>query len=250
MVDTWLLDKPEGPIVFSLILPVHCAPDHTALCLDTLRENTIYRHKLMVCADKTTPEVLGVLERRGINPYILDFGEVYHVYDWGAANAPTDWLCWMCDDTVHGPGWDKRVIELIEDENSYPGLFTMQPPQTGGWSCALHSVDLGLEPRHFSREAFAEETARHAQPIVHRSPAEGVSVGPPHICHKHKWEAAGGFLKNGGAFPSPLDLDFVNRCIGLGAVKRSAGDVFVYHFGDTTGRVKRGQIQDPAGEPI
>jgi GT2 family glycosyltransferase len=222
---------------FSILIPTWNNLDLLQLCIRSIRENSAFKHQIIVHVNEGTDGSLDWVRSEGID------------YSWSSQNAGvcysvnamarlarTDLLLYLNDDMYVCQDWD-RV--LLETARSIPHRLwylsgTMIEPVQSRSACVVSPHDFGRDPHHFLRQDLDAFAAR-----VQKSDWYGASW-PPSLVPAELFEKVGGYSEefSPGMYSDP---DFSMKLWKAGVRDfRGLGKSLVYHFQSrSTGKVRK-----------
>lgn len=223
-------------MVFSILIPTWNNLPYLQLCIDAIKEYSAFNHQIIVHVNEGSDGTLEWLIQHGIeHTFTPENVGVCKSLNLAYTLAKHDYILYMNDDMVPLPGWDKALVDMINQfpDNAFYLSSTMIEPNKSGNPCVLAPFDYGRTPQSFQKEKLLREYSSLSKP--HWSGA----TWPPSLVHREYWEKVGGYSEefSPGLYSDP---DFSMKLWQAGVrFFVGVGDSRVYHFmSKSTGRIK------------
>lgn len=224
--------------MFSIVIPSWNNLAYLKLCVESLQRHSQFDHEIIVHLNDGSDGSLAWVQSQGIKYTQSDKNvgvclSVNHLF----AQAKHDWVLYMNDDMVAGPGWDTAFVEAIQSVGTDLALFfgTLIQPVTNDHPDFIKQ-SFGTTPDLFDEAAFLKNYR-----LDGRGDKEG-AASQPTLVHKKWWAMVGGYsLEFSPGMSSDDDLlmkFWVTGCRNF----RMVGASRFYHFGcASTGRITHNQ---------
>ena len=221
----------------SIVIPSWNNFAHLRLCVESLRRHSALEHQLIVHANPGDDGSRDWLAAEHIEHTASDVNiGICHALNIAASRARCEYLVYMNDDMVVGPGWDSalmRAIDRVARHGAFMLSSTMIEPMATGNPCVV-VADFGRDPAHFEFSRFAAEA-----PHLGRNDWLGATWSPA-LVPLALWHRVGGYsIEFSPGMGS--DNDFSMKLWQSGCrVFLGVGDSLVYHFSQvSTGRMRK-----------
>jgi glycosyltransferase involved in cell wall biosynthesis len=222
--------------VFSIIIPTWNNLPLLQLCIDSIRENSQYRHQIIVHINEGADGTLDWVNEQPDLDYTYSRQNIGVCYALNAARGlmTTDYLLYLNDDMYVCPGWDRALHqEILEIGHHFffiSGTAIEPVPQS---NCSIQG-NYGTGAQDFNREKLLMEFDK--APMKDWQGA----TWPPNIVHKDVWDMVGGYSIefSPGMYSDP---DFSMKLWQLGVrYFKGISKSRVYHFGSaSTKRIRK-----------
>ena len=221
--------------MFSIVIPSWNNLAYLKLCVESLQRHSRFEHEILVHLNDGSDGSLEWVKSQGIKytQSAKNVGvclSVNHL----VARARHDWVLFMNDDMVAGPGWDTAFIAATQSVDTDLALFfgTLIQPENGGNDIIIKQ-DFGASPANFDEAKFLQHYLADG-----RGDMEG-AISQPTLVSKKWWGMVGGYsleFSPGMSSDDDLAMKFwVAGCRNFRIVSASR----FYHFGcKSTGRIK------------
>lgn len=218
----------------TLIIPTYRNPKYLDLCLKSAVENRVdSNNHILVIVDGYFDESREVLEKYPDVLY-LDLGEnhgMQYALNAGVMQATTKYVFIINDDNVMPRKWDIRLMEEIDEQDSYMESFVLTVDQiepTGPGMFKFPVYDLGKTVETFRYDEWLEYEFNNKEPLVDY---DGHIF--PFVIEKKYYLACGGFDTFYNS-PNICDWDFFLKLELLGFKFPRTRELRLYHFGSVS----------------
>lgn len=224
--------------MISIVIPSWNNLPYLKLCVESIKKHSTADHEILIHLNDGSDGSLDWVKAQGIKytQTTKNVGvclSVNHL----VAQAKHDWVLYMNDDMVAGPGWDTAFITAVNSVDTDLALFfgTLIQPENGG-NDTIIKQNFGESPANFDESKFVREYLADV-----RGDLEG-GASQPTLVHKKWWIMLGGYsLEFSPGMSSDDDLlmkFWVAGCRNF----RTVGASRFYHFGSmSTGRITHNQ---------
>lgn len=228
-------DNTSAPL-FSILIPSWNNLPYLKLCVKSIRENSDYRHQIIVHVNESTDGTLQWVKSEGIDyTYSKHNVGVCLAMNMMRTKVKTQYMLYLNDDMYLLPGWDKVMYDEVKRLGTkffYLSASVIQPHHHPG-GCTGWLGDYGDTPGNFQEQRLLKEYASFAS-----SDWRG-ATRPPVLVHRDVWDLVGGYsieLTPGMG----SDPDFTAKLLFVG-VKHLKGlaKCRAYHFESKTTAVVR-----------
>lgn len=223
-------------MTFSILIPTWNNLPYLMLCIESIEENSRYKHEILVHVNEVNQEIIDYLISKKIT---FTFSEtnigICKALNLISKKATSEYIMYMNDDMYCLPKWDQYLAEEIIACKSNLFMFssTMIEPKDSKNSAVI-VANYGDDFESFNKDKILldYENLSHTD--------WSGSSWPPNIVHKSMWEKLGGYNE----YFSPgmsSDDDFSmrmwqNGCRLFKGISKSR----VYHFQcKSTGRIEK-----------
>ncbi len=212
--------------MFSIIIPTWNNIDYLKLCVASIAKNSAHAHQIIVHVNDGSDGTLDwVIANKLDYTHSPDNIGICKAVNIAAAKATMPYIVYMNDDMYTCPGWDKKIIERINELGTDLFLIsaTMVEPTDTGNACVVHA-DYGKDLASFREKELIENLER-----LYCADWNG-SAWPPTIVSKKYWDMVGGYsVEYSPGYSS--DDDFAMKMWHIGCrYFFGIGDSLVYHF--------------------
>jgi glycosyltransferase involved in cell wall biosynthesis len=222
--------------VFSIVIPTWNNLPMLQLCINSIRDNSQYRHQIIVHVNEGKDGTLNWLNAQPDIDYTFSRQNIGVCYALNVARTlmTTDYLLYLNDDMYVCPGWDRTLHqEILGLGHHYffiSGTAIEPVPQS---NCSIQG-NYGTGANDFDREKLLME---YDKPVM--NDWQG-ATWPPNVIHKDLWDLVGGYSVefSPGMYSDP---DFSMKLWQLGVrYFKGLGKSRVYHFGSvSTKRIRK-----------
>jgi glycosyltransferase involved in cell wall biosynthesis len=222
--------------IFSIVIPTWNNLAYLALCIKSLRQNSDFRHQIIVHVNEGADGTLEWLEQQPDIDFSHTVENVGVCYALNICRSlvTTDYIVYMNDDMYACPGWDSALLQEVEavGHKSFFISATAIEPTTS--SACMIEKDFGTDIATFRETALLETFSS-----LQKSDWQG-ATWPPNIIHRDTWDLVGGYSIEftPGMYSDP---DFSMKLWKAGVrLFKGVAKSRVYHFGSkSTSRVKK-----------
>ena len=214
--------------MFSIVIPTFNNYKYLKLCLESINNNSSYKHEIIVHSNDGSDGTNEYLKRNKIKySYSESNVGLCTSINEAVKLSTTNYILYSHDDMYFCPDWDKVLlseIKKIKHEKFYLGGTMIQP------SGAHVSLDCGNSIETFNENKLLENYQNYNF-FNH----QGTHFAP-HLVTKNMWNKVGGFSEefNPGIASDP---DFNMKLWKEGVrIFKGLNDFKVYHFGSQTTR--------------
>jgi len=228
--------SPDNDYRFSILIPSWNNLEYLPLCVESIRRHSTFPHQIIVHANEGRDGTREWLDAQPDLDYTRSAENVGICYSLNYARslAKAEYLCYLNDDMVVLPEWDKHLLEEIEriGHRSFILSATAIEPRDTGNSCVLVQ-DYGDSPATFQQDKLLREFRSQE-----KSDWSG-STWPPIVLHRDLWDLVGGLsIEFSPGMYSDPDLSMKLWQAGVRYFK-GLGQSRVYHFGSKSTKRKR-----------
>lgn len=108
---------PKRSSNMSFVLATRWASEQLGQTLRVLATNSHLSNELVLVCDCPSWETVRLLDEMGLPYHIVEFGHYFLSCNFGAKVASRDYVGFLQDDVIVGPGWD-QAIESVAGENT------------------------------------------------------------------------------------------------------------------------------------
>lgn len=222
--------------VFSVVIPTWNNLAYLALCIKSLRQNSDFRHQIIVHVNEGTDGTLEWLEQQPDIDFSHTAENIGVCYALNSCRSlvTTDYIVYMNDDMYACPGWDSALLREVEAVGHKLFFISSTAIEPATSSACMIEKDFGTDIETF-REASLLDTFSSLQ----KNDWQG-ATWPPNIIHRDTWDLVGGYSIEftPGMYSDP---DFSMKLWKAGVrLFKGVGKSRVYHFGSkSTTRVKK-----------
>jgi heptosyltransferase-3 len=222
--------------MFSIVIPTWNNLEYLKLCVESIRRHSQSNHEIIIHINDGSDGTLEWVKAQGIkySHTVKNIGiclAVNHL----VAQTSRDWVLYMNDDMVAGPGWDTAFAGAIESGGTDLALFfsTMIQPDNGR-NPNIIKMNFGTTPENFDESRFLREYLSEGRPDIEGGEAQ------PTLFHRKWWMMVGGYsLEFSPGMSSDDDLLMKFWVAGC-RLFRIVGSSRFYHFScKSTGRIRR-----------
>ncbi|GIV33186.1 MAG: hypothetical protein KatS3mg031_0721 [Chitinophagales bacterium] len=218
---------------FSIIIPTWNNLDFLRTCVGSIRQNSAWRHEIVVHVNEGVDGTLQWLQSEGIafTHSISNIG-VCKAFNTALTRASRPVIAFLNDDMYVLPGWDEALLHIMPDTDAWMISATMIEPRHTGNPCVV-VADYGSDLTSFREEQLLADYSS-----LKRADWSG-SSWPPVLMPASLWRKAGGLSEefSPGLYSDP-DLAMKVWQAGV-RYFRGAGNSLVYHFQcRSTSRIK------------
>ena len=220
--------------MFSIIIPTWNNLPYLKLCIESIRNNSLFLHEIIVHVNDGDDGTLDWVKSQKIKyshsqNNIGICPSVNHL----VSLANNDWVLYLNDDMVACPGWDKAFIDAINStETNLALFFSTLIERKIGKNHHMIEYDFGTTPDNFDSNKLLKNYS-----LEKRSDTEG-DASQPTLFHKKWWQIVGGYsLEFSPGMSSDDDLLMKYWVVGCRHF-RVVGSCRFYHFVcKSTGRI-------------
>ena len=228
--------SPDNDYRFSILIPSWNNLEYLQLCVESIRRHSTYSHQIIVHANEGKDGTREWLDAQPDLDYTRSEENVGICYSLNYARslAKAEYLCYLNDDMVVLPEWDKYLLEEIEriGHRSFILSATAIEPRDTGNSCVLVQ-NYGDSPATFQQDKLLREFRSQE-----KADWSG-STWPPIVLHRDLWDLVGGLsIEFSPGMYSDPDLSMKLWQAGVRYFK-GLGQSRVYHFGSKSTKRKR-----------
>ncbi|MEY4573877.1 MAG: hypothetical protein RLZ10_3183 [Bacteroidota bacterium] len=223
--------------VFSILIPTWNNLSLLQLCIESIRNNSVYAHQIIVHVNEGKDDTIAFLQSQKIDyTFSKENIGICKAVNACRSLAETELLVYMNDDMYVCPNWDEPLFNEVQSLG-HPYFFlssVMIEPRETGNNCVIAPHDFGTDPSNFREADLIKE--------FNTFPFHDFSgtTWPPSLIHVRLWDIVGGFSLefSPGMYSDPdlcmkLWLSGVRYFKGISASR-------VYHFmSKSTGRIKK-----------
>ncbi|GAB4326074.1 MAG: hypothetical protein Kow00127_18830 [Bacteroidales bacterium] len=222
---------------FSIVIPTWNNLDYLQLCLKSIRQNSAFRHQIIVVVNEGSDGTLEWIQEAADMDYIHATENIGICYGLNIARplVRADYLLYLNDDMYLLPGWDVVLMNEIRDIGHTRFMLsgTMVEPVRSGNPCVVVK-DFGQD-----LESFREEELLVNYRTLYRDDWSG-SMWPPSLVPVDLWDLVGGLSIefSPGMYSDP---DFARKLWETGVrTFKGCGRALAYHFSSkSTGRIRK-----------
>jgi glycosyltransferase involved in cell wall biosynthesis len=221
---------------FSILIPSWNNLEYLRLCIESIRRYSQFSHQIIVHVNEGKDGTIEWLEAQSDIDYTWSKENIGVCYSLNIARslAKAHYICYLNDDMVVLPDWDKYLVEEIAKIGHHAFLLSgtaIEPFDTGN-PCAIVG-DYGKEPAHLDLEKLLQEFR-----LKEMADWAG-STWPPIVLHRDFWDLVGGLsIEFSPGMYSDPDLSMKLWLAGVRYFK-GLGKSRVYHFGSKSTKRKR-----------
>lgn len=222
--------------VFSVLIPTWNNLEQLQLCVRSLRENSDFRHQIIVHVNDGDDGTLAWVRREGLDHTHTERNVgVCIAMNMMRSKVRTSYICFFNDDMYALPHWDgalmSEIRRLKDNRFCLSSVAIQRRPHTQSPSI---TADYGDDTATFREQALLKEYM--SLPMSDRIGA----IAPPNVVHRDVWDLVGGYSVE----LSPgmhSDPDFAAKLLLVGVRHmRMVAASRCYHFQyKSTGRVER-----------
>lgn len=228
--------SPENDYRFSILIPSWNNLEYLQLCVESIRRHAAFPHQIIVHVNEGNDGTLAWLNAQPDLDYTWSRDNIGICYSLNFARslAKAEYLCYLNDDMVVLPEWDKHLCAEIDriGHRSFILSGTAIEPRDTGNPCVLVQ-DYGDSPGTFEQDKLLREFRS-----LEKADWAG-STWPPIVLHRDLWDLVGGLSVefSPGMYSDP-DLSMKLWQAGVRYFK-GLGQSRVYHFGSKSTKRKR-----------
>lgn len=228
--------SPDNDYRFSIMIPSWNNLEYLQLCVESIRRHSTFPHQIIVHANEGRDGTREWLNAQPDLDYTWSTENVGICFSLNYARslAKAEYLCYLNDDMVVLPEWDKHLLQEIEGigHRSFILSATAIEPRDTGNSCVLVQ-DYGDSPATFQQDKLLREFRNQE-----KADWSG-STWPPIVLHRDLWDLVGGLsIEFSPGMYSDPDLSMKLWQAGVRYFK-GLGQSRVYHFGSKSTKRKR-----------
>ncbi|MBL7795102.1 MAG: glycosyltransferase [Saprospiraceae bacterium] len=228
--------SPDNDYRFSILIPSWNNLEYLQLCVESIRRHSAFPHQIIVHVNEGNDGTLAWLDAQTDLDYTWSRDNIGICYSLNFARslAKAEYLCYLNDDMVVLPGWDKHLCAEIDriGHRSFILSGTAIEPRDTGNPCVLVQ-DYGDSPDTFEQEKLLREFRS-----LEKADWAG-STWPPIVLHRDLWDLVGGLsIEFSPGMYSDPDLSMKLWQAGVRYFK-GLGQSRVYHFGSKSTKRKR-----------
>jgi glycosyltransferase involved in cell wall biosynthesis len=222
--------------MFSIIIPTWNNLPFVKLCVKSIRDNSAYRHQVILHINDGSDGTLQWAKDEGIDyTYTPGNAGICVAVNYAGSLITQDYVVYMNDDMYVCPGWDTQLANEIKalDTDNFMFSSTMIEPADTGNPCVVVQ-DYGKTIETFNEAGLLKEYNS-----IPKKDWNG-STWPPTIVHRKYWHITGGYsIELSPGLSS--DNDFSMKMWYAGCrIFKGVGSSRVYHFqSKSTLRVKK-----------
>jgi glycosyltransferase involved in cell wall biosynthesis len=180
----------SGDEKFSIVVPTWNNLQFLKLCVRSIRENSTFRHQIVLHVNDGTDGTLEWAEREGISfSHTRQNVGVCLACNAARPLVKTRYIVYMNDDMYVLPGWDKALAEEIELAGEIPFFMsaTMIEPHPTRSKPVIGGRNFGTLPESFDEKRLLAQFSSF--------PKEDWSgaTRPPNVMPTWLWDAVGGY---------------------------------------------------------
>ncbi|HMR92225.1 MAG TPA: glycosyltransferase [Chitinophagaceae bacterium] len=174
---------------FSILIPSWNNLPYLQLCVNSIRKNSAYPHQIIVHINEGADNTCKWVEEQPDISFTyskINIGVCYALNE-AAALAETDYIAYINDDMYLCPGWDKVLIDEIE-QTGHPYFFfsaTAIEPMAQS-TCSIRK-SYGRSLNDFDEQLLLSEYKD-----LPMKDWQG-ATWPPNVVHRQLWEKVGGY---------------------------------------------------------
>lgn len=228
--------SPDNDYRFSILIPSWNNLEYLQLCVESIRRHSAFPHQIIVHVNEGNDGTLAWLDAQPDLDYTRSRDNIGICYSLNFARslAKAEYLCYLNDDMVVLPEWDKHLCAEIDriGHRSFILSGTAIEPRDTGNPCVLVQ-DYGDSPDTFERDKLLREFRS-----LEKADWAG-STWPPIVLHRDLWDLVGGLsIEFSPGMYSDPDLSMKLWQAGVRYFK-GLGQSRVYHFGSKSTKRKR-----------
>ena len=228
--------SPDNDYRFAILIPSWNNLEYLQLCVESIRRHSTFPHQIIVHANEGRDGTREWLNAQPDLDYTWSTENVGICFSLNYARslAKAEYLCYLNDDMVVLPEWDKHLLQEIEGigHRSFILSATAIEPRDTGNSCVLVQ-DYGDSPATFQQDKLLREFRNQE-----KADWSG-STWPPIVLHRDLWDLVGGLsIEFSPGMYSDPDLSMKLWQAGVRYFK-GLGQSRVYHFGSKSTKRKR-----------
>lgn len=222
--------------MFSIIIPTWNNQAFLKLCVESIRNNSAYKHQILVHVNDGSDGTLNWVKENAIEYTYSDSNiGICKAVNLVSKLATCNYVVFMNDDMYVLPGWDEQLVKEIDQLNTDCFMLssTMIEPRDTKNKCVI-VADYGSDAATFRQKDLIADYSS-----LKKEDWSG-STWPPNIVHRKWWEKVGGYSDEFSPGMSSDD-DFAMKMWDAGCrMFKGVGKSRVYHFiSKSTGRVQK-----------
>jgi glycosyltransferase involved in cell wall biosynthesis len=174
---------------FSILIPTWNNLDYLKLCINSIRKNSEFRHQIILHLNEATDGTLEWVEQQNDIEYTYSKQNIGVCYALNICRPlmETEYLLYMNDDMYVCPGWDKELLNEIQEVGHNNFFISSTCIEPKAQSNCMIQKDYGSDIKNFNEQKLLDEFAS-----LKKEDWQG-STWPPNVVHKDVWDLVGGY---------------------------------------------------------